>query len=55
MEENIHIKISVSDKKELAQRARALGISLSGYIRLRLKESALRREVTLREIYPIET
>jgi len=55
MEENIHIKISASDKKELAQRARALGISLSGYIRLKLKESSIAKEVVLREIYPIAT
>jgi hypothetical protein len=43
-------QISASDKKELAARAKELGLSLSSYIRLRLKESNLPREVTLREI-----
>jgi len=37
MKENIHIKISADDKKELAQRAKQLGLSLSGLIRLKLK------------------
>ena len=50
MKENIHLKISASDKQELAARAKELGLSLSSYIRLRLKESSLPREVTLREI-----
>ena len=48
MKENIHLKISASDKQELAARAKEL--SLSSYIRLRLKESRLPREVILREI-----
>ena len=50
MKENIHLKISASDKQELAEKARELGLSLSAYIRLRLKEASLPREVTLREI-----
>jgi len=50
MKENIHLKISASDKQELAARAKELGLSLSSYIRLRLKESSLPREVILREI-----
>ena len=50
MEENIHIKISARDKKELVAKAKELGLSLSSFIRLRLKESSLPREVTLREI-----
>ena len=50
MKENIHIKISTSDKQELAVRAKELGLSLSSYIRLSLKESSLPREVILREI-----
>ena len=39
MNENIHIKISADEKKELAQRANKLGLSLSSYIRLRLKNN----------------
>lgn len=39
MNDNIHIKISASDKQELAQRAKQLGLSLSGFIRLKLKTS----------------
>lgn len=50
MNENIHIKISASDKQELANKAKESGLSLSGYIRLRLKENHLNREVTLRGI-----
>jgi hypothetical protein len=50
MKENIHLKISSSDKQELVARAKELGLSLSSYIRLRLKESSISREVTLREI-----
>ena len=50
MKENIHLKVSASDKQELAARAKELGLSLSSYIRLRLKESSLPREVTIREI-----
>ena len=50
MNENIHIKISASDKQELAIRAKQLGLSLSSYIRLRLKEYNSPREVTLREV-----
>ena len=50
MNENIHIKISASDKQELAIRAKQLGLSLSSYIRFRLKENHLNREVTLRGI-----
>ena len=50
MKENIHLKISASDKQQLAARAKELGLSLSSYIRLRLKQSSLPREVTLREI-----
>lgn len=47
MNENIHIKISASDKQELANKAKESGLSLSGYIRLRLKENHLKGEVTL--------
>ena len=50
MKENIHLKISARDKQELAARAKELGLSLSSYIRLRLKESSIPREVNLREI-----
>ena len=50
MNENIHIKITASDKQELALRAKQLGLSLSSYIRLRLKEYNSPREVTLREV-----
>jgi len=50
MKENIHLKISASDKKELAARAEEIGLSLSAYIRLRLKESTKAKELILREI-----
>ena len=50
MKENIHIKITASDKKELAVRAKKIGLSLSAYIRLKLKESAVPKELILREI-----
>lgn len=50
MNENIHIKISASDKQELAARAKQLGLSLSGYIRFKLKELKTPREVVLSEI-----
>ena len=50
MKENIHLKISASDKQELVARAKKLGLSLSSYIRLRLKASSIPREVTLREV-----
>ena len=50
MKENIHLKISASDKQELTTRAKALGLSLSGFIRLKLKESVIAKEVVLREI-----
>ncbi len=49
MKENIHIKINASDKKELAVKARELGLSLSAYIRVKLKESVRARELLLRE------
>ena len=50
MKENIHIKISASDKQELAVRAKEIGLSLSAYIRLKLKESAVAKELILREV-----
>ena len=50
MKENIHLKVSASDKQELAARAKELGLSLSAYIRLRLKESTKAKELILREI-----
>ena len=50
MKENIHLKISARDKQELTTRAKALGLSLSGFIRLKLKESVIAKEVVLREI-----
>ena len=50
MKEHIHLKISASDKQELAIKAKELGLSLSGYIRFRLKDRQLYREVTLRGI-----
>ena len=50
MKEHNHLKISASDKQELAIKAKKLGLSLSGYIRFRLKENYLNREVTLRGI-----
>ena len=49
MKEHIHLKISASDKQELAIKAKELGLSLSGYIRFRLKD----REVTLRGLCSI--
>ena len=50
MNEHIHLKISASDKQELVHKAKELGLSLSGYIRSRLKENNLNREITLRGI-----
>lgn len=50
MKENIHIKISASDKEKLASRAKDLGLSLSGYIRLRLSNNYLQGEFALRDI-----
>ena len=50
MKENIHIKINASDKKELAVKARELGLSLSAYIRLKLNEAMTAKEVVLREV-----
>ena len=50
MNEHIHLKISASDKQELAQKAKELGLSLSGYIRLRLSNNYLQREITLRGV-----
>ena len=52
MKENIHIKINASDKNELAVKARELGLSLSAYIRLKLKEALITKEVVLREVMP---
>ena len=49
MNENIHIKISASDKQELENKARELGLSLSGYIRLRLKDYFIPKELILRK------
>ena len=46
MKEHIHLKISASDKQELVHKAKELGLSLSGYIRSRLKENHLNREIT---------
>ena len=53
MKEHIHLKISASDKQELAIKAKELGLSLSGYIRFRLKDRQLDREVTLRGLCSI--
>jgi len=50
MKEHIHLKISASDKQELASQAKKLGLSLSGYIRLRLSNNYLQREIALRGI-----
>jgi hypothetical protein len=50
MKEHIHLKISASDKQELAQKAKELGLSLSGYIRLRLSNNYSQREITLRGV-----
>jgi len=50
MKEHIHLKISASDKQELARQAKKLGLSLSGYIRLRLSNNYLQREIALRGI-----
>lgn len=41
MKEHIHLKISASDKQELAIKAKELGLSLSSYIRLKLKDNNL--------------
>ena len=50
MKENIHLKISANDKQQLAARAKEIGLSLSPYIRLKLKESAVAKELILREV-----
>lgn len=50
MKEHIHLKISASDKQELTQRAKHLGLSLSGYIRFKLKEDVVTREDSLKGI-----
>ena len=50
MKEHIHLKISASDKQELANQAKKLGLSLSGYIRLRLSNNHLQSEIALRGI-----
>ena len=50
MKENIHLKINASDKDYLIAKSKELGLSLSSYIRLRLKETSMPREVTIREI-----
>ena len=50
MKEHIHLKISASDKQELASQAKKLGLSLSGYIRLRLSNNYLQREIALRGV-----
>lgn len=52
MKENIHIKINAGDKKELALKAKELGLSLSAYIRIKLKETTRARELVLRDIMP---
>lgn len=52
MKENIHIKINASDKEELALKAKELGLSLSAYIRIKLKEATRARELVLRDIMP---
>lgn len=50
MNEHIHLKISASEKKELAIKAKELGLSLSGYIRFRLSNNYLQREIAIRDI-----
>jgi hypothetical protein len=50
MKEHIHLKISASDKQELTHKAKELGLSLSGYIRLRLSNNYSQREITLRGV-----
>ena len=50
MKENIHLKISASDKQELAVRAKEIGLSLSAYIRLKLKEATIAKEIVLRDV-----
>ena len=50
MKEHIHLKISANDKQELTHKAKELGLSLSGYIRLRLSNNYLQREIALRGI-----
>ena len=50
MNDHIHLKISASDKQELTNKAKELGLSLSGYIRLRLSNNYLQREITLRGV-----
>jgi hypothetical protein len=50
MKENIHIKISSKDKQILSKKAEELGLSLSGFIRFKLKESIVVKEVILREV-----
>ena len=52
MKENIHIKIGASDKQELAVRAKEIGLSLSAYIRLKLKEATIAKEIVLRDVIP---
>ena len=50
MKENIHIKISSKDKQILSKKAEELGLSLSGFIRLKLKECLVTKEVVIREV-----
>ena len=50
MKEHIHLKISASYKQELVHKAKELGLSLSAYIRLRLSNNHLQREITLRGV-----
>ena len=52
MKENIHIKINSSDKKVLTAKASEFGLSLSAYIRLKLKEATITKEIVLRDIMP---
>lgn len=50
MKEHIHIKINASDKQELSNKAKDLGLSLSSYLRMTLKQSTVVKEIILREV-----
>jgi len=48
MKENIHLKISTKEKELLTVQAKELGLSLSAYIRLILKNNRKFQDIVLR-------
>ena len=48
MKENIHLKISTKEKELLTAQAKELGLSLSGYIRLILKNNRKFQDIVFR-------